>query len=81
MAAIKKKDVVVQWGATLPDLGEEPGKVTSHEVLAYEKKVPDSGGLVLMLDRTIKEMSREEFKAAKMAGDSSTEAKSTEKKK
>ena len=55
--------------------------MTSHEVLAYEKKVPDSGGLVLMLDRTIKEMSREEFKAAKMAGDSSTEPKSTEKKK
>lgn len=68
LAAIKKGSVVLLYEATLPDLGEEPGKVTSDEVLAYEKEVPESGGLVLMLDRTIKEMTAEQFTAARQAG-------------
>ena len=67
MAAIKSKSVVVLYGATLPDVGEEPGKVKSDEILAYETKVPDQGGLVLLLDRTVREMTAEEFKNAKKA--------------
>ena len=38
------------------------------EVLAYEKQVPDSGGNVLMLDRSVKKMTADEFKSAKKAG-------------
>ena len=68
LASVRNKDVVVQWGAELPDLGEEPGKTPSDKVLAYEKKVPEQGGLVLMLDRTIKSMTAEEFKSAPRAG-------------
>ena len=69
-AAVKKKEIVVNWGATLPDLNEEPGKVQSDEVLAYEKQTPNSGGLVLTLDRRVKSMTAQEFKAAKKAGTS-----------
>jgi hypothetical protein len=78
MAAIRNSDVIVQWGATLPDLGEEPGAGSSKEVLAYEKKVPEQGGLVLMLDRTVKTMTPEEFKAApKPAGSKTTAAQAS----
>lgn len=68
VSAVKNGDIVVQWEATLPDTSEEPGKVTSNEVLAYQKEVPESGGYVLMLDRTVKKMSAEEFQAAPKAG-------------
>jgi len=64
LAGINASNVVVVWGATLPDLSEEPGKVKSDKVLAYEKKVPEQGGYVLMLDRTVRPMTPEEFKAA-----------------
>ena len=36
-------------------------------VLAHEKKVPESGGYVLMQDGTVKEMSASEFGSAKKA--------------
>ena len=65
---IKTGEVVVNWGATLPDTKEEPGSSPSEEVLAYLKKVPDEGGPVLLLNRTIRRMSTEEFKAAPRAG-------------
>jgi hypothetical protein len=68
LAAVKSGQIVVQWGATLPDTKEEPGGSSSPEVLAYGKDVPSAGGNVLMLDRTIKKMSAEEFKAAPKAG-------------
>jgi hypothetical protein len=75
VAAVRTGDVVVRWGATLPDTGEEPGQVPSPEVLAYGKQVPGQGGYVLLLDRTVKKMAPEEFKAAKLAGtESSTPA-------
>ncbi|MFO0909604.1 MAG: hypothetical protein U0794_14820 [Isosphaeraceae bacterium] len=64
LAAVKSGEIVVEWGATLPDTSEEPGKVSSPEVLAYGKTVPTEGGSVLMLDRTIKKMTADEFKAA-----------------
>lgn len=68
LEAAKSGEIVVQWGATLPDLSEEPGKVSSDKVLAYGKDVPNSGGSVLMLDRTIKKMTADEFKNAPKAG-------------
>jgi hypothetical protein len=71
--AVRSGDVVVRYGATLPDTGEEPGKVSSDEVLAYEKAVPESGGQVLMLNRTVRTMTADEFKAARLAGTTSSE--------
>jgi hypothetical protein len=70
--AIRTGEVIVRLGATLPDTGEGPGTGPADEVLAYQKQVPASGGQVLMLNRTIKSMSAEEFKAAKLAGNASS---------
>ncbi len=68
IAAIKRGEVIVLWGAKLPDTGEEPGPTTAPEVLAYQKRVPDQGGYVLQLDRRIRKMTADEFKAAPKAG-------------
>ena len=67
--AVRSGTIIVRMGAVLPDTGEEPGKGPGDEVLAYQKQVPESGGQVLMLNRTIRKMTAEEFKTAKMAGD------------
>lgn len=69
---IKSGEVVVRYGATLPDTDEEPKTTGSTEVLAYLKAVPESGGPVLMLDRSTKHMTADEFKAAKLAGTDET---------
>jgi hypothetical protein len=74
LRAIEAGDVVVRLGASLPDIGEEPGKGPGDEVLAYQKDVPASGGHVMMLDRTIRTMTPEEFRAAKLAGTASSSA-------
>ena len=66
--AVENGDVVVNWGAKLPDLNEGPSDVDTPEVLAYEKQVPTEGGYVLMLNRQIKKMTADEFKAAPQAG-------------
>jgi hypothetical protein len=66
--AIRSGEVVVRWQATLPDTDVEPSSTTSDEVLAYWKTVPDEGGPVLMLDRSVRKMTTEEFKAARLAG-------------
>src|SRR5262249_48612658 len=65
---LRTGEVIVGWGATLPDTKEEPGASPSDQVLAYLKKVPQEGGPVLMLNRTTRRMSAEEFKAAPRAG-------------
>jgi len=70
--AVRGGDIVVRFEATLPDTQMEPGKSSSDEVLAYEKSVPGTGGQVLMLNRTIRAMTPDEFKAAKLAGASSS---------
>jgi hypothetical protein len=62
--SIRTGNVVLLYGATLPDTGEEPGEAGSDQVLAYRKEVPESGGYVLMLNRSVKKMTAEEFKAA-----------------
>lgn len=70
--AVRKGDIVVQWGAPLPDTDEEPGHSPSTDVLAYVKDVPDKGGYVLLLNRSVKKMTAEEFKAAPKAGTAPT---------
>lgn len=65
---VRSGDVVVRWDATLPDTGEEIGKTPDEKVLAYVKEVPEKGGSVLLLNRTLKQMTAEEFKAAPKAG-------------
>jgi hypothetical protein len=73
VVAARQGEIIVQWGAELPDLGEEPGKVISPDVLAYWKTVPEQGGYVLMLDRTVKNMTAAEFQSApKAKGDPSS---------
>jgi len=68
LSALRRGDVVVRWGATMSETEEGPAKVSSPEVLAYFKDVPEKGGAVLLLDRTIKSMTPDEFKAAPKAG-------------
>ena len=68
VALAKTGNIVVQWGAVLPDTNEEPGGTPSPEILAYGKNVPEEGGYVLLLDRTVKRMTADEFKAAPKAG-------------
>ena len=60
--ALRRGDVVMFWGGSLPSGNE------SSVVLAYEKKVPEEGGLVLMQDGTVKEMTADQFRAAPKAG-------------
>jgi hypothetical protein len=68
IVALRSGEVVVRFGADLPDTDTEPGKSPSEEILAYEKRVPESGGKVLLLNRTIRTMTSDEFKAAPKAG-------------
>ena len=68
IAEVRNGNYVVEWGASLPDLKEEPGQSTAPEILAYGKDVPEKGGYVLHLDRTISKMTAEEFKVAPKAG-------------
>jgi hypothetical protein len=72
LRALKTGEIVVFYNAELPDLGEAPGKGPADTVLAYEKPVPEQGGKVLMLNRTIKTMTADEFKAAPKAGTESS---------
>jgi hypothetical protein len=69
-AAIGSGAIVLRYGAMLPATDESPGSAGSDEVLAYLKKVPTEGGLVLMLNREIRTITAEDFKAAKLAGKS-----------
>ena len=68
VSALETGVVVVRYGATMAETAEGPAKARSEEILAYEKKVPEGGGEVLMLDRTIRKMTADEFKAARKAG-------------
>ena len=61
--AVKSGEIVVVWGA--PMAGE--GETGTDAVIAYEKKVPTDGGLVLLHNGTVKEMSADAFKSAPKA--------------
>ena len=65
---IRTGEFVVRWGATLPDTTEEIGTTPDKEVLAYVKQVPEQGGSVLLLNRTLVTMTPEQFAAAPKAG-------------
>ena len=56
---IESGEYIVQWGAGVSGSG--------GAVLAYEKSAPDSGGLVLLQDGTVKQLTAAEFKAAPKA--------------
>ena len=62
--ALASGKIALLCNATLPDLDEDPGHSESNEILAYMKDVPQNGGHVLLLNRTIKKMTADEFKAA-----------------
>jgi len=66
--AIQDGSVIVRLGAVMNHVDEGLSTDPADEVLAYAKDVPTSGGPVLMLNRTVKTMTAEEFKAAKLAG-------------
>ncbi len=60
---VKSGDIVIVWGAKMG--GEGGGG--SDGIIAFEKKVPAEGGLVLLANGTVKEMSAAEFKTAPKA--------------
>ncbi len=69
LEAIRTGQIVVRLGADMPNPErEEPGDGSSDEVLAWQKAVPEQGGGVLMLDRTTRKMTAQEFQSAKKAG-------------
>ena len=80
LAAIESGAVIVRFGARLTGTEEGPSNDPADEVLAYQKDVPLSGGQVLMSDRTVRTMTPDEFKAAKLAGNKSSEAVSNARK-
>ncbi|WP_422928265.1 hypothetical protein [Singulisphaera sp. PoT] len=76
LKALQDGDVIARSGVVIQDFEEGPAtKDSPDEVIAYAKEVPTSGGPVLMHNRTIRKMTAEEFKAAKLAGDNDMVAK------
>jgi hypothetical protein len=61
--ALANGDYVVLWGVRITDMTAG----ASNTVLGYEKDVPTKGGLVLMGDAFVREMSADEFKNAPKA--------------
>jgi hypothetical protein len=57
--AIRSGAVIYVWGAGYDAAGTQ--------IIAYEKKAPTDGGLVLLQDGTVKEMKAAEFQAAPKA--------------
>ena len=59
IAAVADGEVTVYWGAALGQ---------GQSIVAYEKNAPTAGGWVLLQDRTVKQLSAEEFQSAAKAG-------------
>jgi hypothetical protein len=59
---IKQGEYVVAWGV---GLSSAPG--AGNQILAYEKKSPAEGGVVLLRDGTVKKLTAAEFAAAPKA--------------
>lgn len=68
MTPITSGEIEIFWGGELTDLNEEPTGPTSDKILAFEKDTPTKGGQVLLLDRSVKTMTAEEFASAPKAG-------------
>ena len=61
--AAKSGKYVILWGASNPRNGTN----ASNTILGYEKDAPSAGGLVLMGDGNVKNMTAEEFQSAPKA--------------
>lgn len=61
-------NVGIYFGVELPEVSGKPQADASATVLAYERTAPLQGGLALFLDRSVRRVTVEEFKAAKKAG-------------
>jgi hypothetical protein len=61
--ALVNGDFVVIWNVRIPEMVGGTGST----VLGYEKDVPSKGGLVLMGDASVQQMSADEFKNAPKA--------------
>jgi hypothetical protein len=64
-AAVKSGDVVVVWGAKMAGEGEVDSAPAN--VIAYEKQAPSEGGLVLLQNGKVSQMSAAEFASAPKA--------------
>jgi len=70
LKALRDGDVIARSGVVIKDVNEGPATTDSaDEVIAYAKDAPTAGGDVLMHNRTVRKMTADEFKAAKLAGD------------
>ena len=63
--ALQNGDIVIYWNVRFPDDMQQQG--TSNTVLGYEKDVPAKGGMVIMGDGSVREMTAQEFQAAPKA--------------
>jgi hypothetical protein len=64
--AVKSGEITVVWGAKMV-VEEGGGSTGTTDVVAYQKKVLAEGGLVLLQNGTVKEMSADEFRSAPKA--------------
>jgi hypothetical protein len=62
--AVVANEIVIVWGATMPGEGEGGG---TDAVVAYESKVPTTGGWVLLQNGKVIQMTADQFKAAPKA--------------
>ena len=62
--AVRSGEVVVVWGTTMPGEGDKGG---TNAVVAYEKKVPTEGGLVLLHNGKVRSMTADAFRSATQA--------------
>jgi hypothetical protein len=66
--ALKSGDIEVVWGARMTiEEGSGTGYSGTTDVVAYQKQTPTGGGLVLLQNGDVKQMTAEEFKAAPKA--------------
>jgi hypothetical protein len=63
---VKDGKYVLLWGATIPEMQQNPGG-SSGTILGYEAGAPSAGGLVLMGDASVRNMTAAEFAAAPKA--------------
>jgi hypothetical protein len=64
--ALKAGELVLIWDVNIGEVGETPAG-TKGTILGYEKDAPTKGGLVLMVNGDIVDMTAEEFQAAPKA--------------
>lgn len=60
-ALLSSSDFVFIWGVGFPDMAGNPDG-SGGTILGYEKDAPEKGGLVLLGDGVVKNMTAEEFK-------------------